>query len=378
MAQPDKARRTPFYTTHLALGARMIEFFGWEMPVQYAGIIQEHRCVREHAGIFDLSHMGEFEVRGPGAKAFLQRLLTNNVERAADGKALYSALCKDDGGVIDDLLVYRRADDDFLVVVNASNIEKDFAWFEQHVPKGVELRNRSYDVALVAVQGPKAKEIVAPLVQAPVDELYYYEFRDDEIAGHRVTLARTGYTGEDGFEIYVENAEAQAVWDAVWAAGEPLGMQPIGLGARDTLRLEMGYALYGHELNESINPIEAGIGWVVSTKAGDGRPRQFIGSDVIVPLKKNGASRTLRGLKLDGKGVPRQHCPVKAGGRAVGEVTSGTVSPSLNEPIGLALIDVDALDQPLSIEIRGREVPASLADVPFVPSNVYRRPKAPS
>jgi aminomethyltransferase len=358
----------------------MIEFFGWEMPVQYGGIIEEHRCVRRSVGVFDLSHMGEFEVRGRGAKAFLQRLLTNNVDRVADGKALYSALCKDDGGVLDDLLVYRRGDDDFLVVVNASNIEKDFAWFERHKPQAavtaaVELKNRSYDIALVAVQGPRAKDVVAPLVQAPVDELYYYEFRDDAIAGCPVTLGRTGYTGEDGFEIYVENADAQAVWDAVWAAGEPFGMLPIGLGARDTLRLEMGYALYGHELTEAVNPIEAGIGWVVSAKAGDGRPRKFIGSDVIVPLKKRGAPRTLRGLKLDGKGVPRQHCAVRAGGRVVGEVTSGTVSPSLNEPIALALIEVNALEQPLSIEIRGREVPASLAEVPFVPSNVHRRPK---
>ena len=370
MAEPGKARRTPFYRTHLALGARMIEFFGWEMPVQYGGILEEHRCVRSNVGVFDLSHMGEFEVRGPGAKAFLQRLLTNDVDRAANGKAMYSALCKDNGGVLDDLLVYKRANDDFLVVVNASNIEKDFAWFKKHKPKaGVELVNRSYDVALVAVQGPKAKDVVGPIVGAPIGDLYYYEFRDDTIAGRRVTLARTGYTGEDGFEIYVENADAQAVWDVVWKSGQRFGMLPIGLGARDTLRLEMGYALYGHELTEEINPIEAGIGWVVSAK------KSFTGSDVVLPLKKKGAARTLLGLKLDGKGVPRQHCPVKANGRAVGEVTSGTMSPSLNEPVALALVNVEAAGKPLSIEIRGREIPASVADVPFVPSHVCRRPK---
>jgi aminomethyltransferase len=375
MTETGAARRTPFYETHLSLGARMIEFFGWEMPVQYSGIVAEHRCVRQKAGIFDLSHMGEFDVRGPGANEYLQRLLTNNVDRAGDGKALYSAICNEDGGVLDDLLVYRRANDDYLVVVNASNIEKDFAWFQQHLAdfaksgKGVELVNRSYDVALVAVQGPTAKQIVAPLVTTPVDDLYYYEFRDDAIAGQPVTLARTGYTGEDGFEVYVENANAQLVWDALWEAGEPLGMLPVGLGARDTLRLEMGYALYGHELTETVNPIEAGIGWVVSAK------KTFIGSDVVLPLKETGARRVLRGLKLDGKGVPRQHCPVNAGGKRVGEVTSGTVSPSLGEPIALALIELEALERPLSIEIRGRDVPASLTDVPFVPSNVYRRPK---
>ena len=375
MTETGNARRTPFYKTHLSLGARMIEFFGWQMPVQYSGILEEHRCVRGNVGIFDLSHMGEFEVKGPCAKPFLQRLLTNNLDRARGGKALYSALCRQNGGVIDDLLVYQRAEDDFFIVVNASNIEKDFAWFEQHAAEvsksgdSVELANRSYDIALIAVQGQKATEVVGQVVAAPLDELYYYEFRDETIAGTPVMLARTGYTGEDGLEVYVENARAQPVWDALWAAGEPLGMLPIGLGARDTLRLEMGYALYGHELTEETNPIEAGIGWVVSAK------KEFIGSDVIVPLKKGGTPRTLRGLKLDGKGVPRQHCAVKAEGAVVGEVTSGTVSPSLGEPIALALIDAAALEKPLCIEIRGREVPASLADVPFVPSHVYRRPK---
>jgi len=347
----------------------MIEFFGWEMPVQYSGILAEHRCVREHVGLFDLSHMGEFEVRGKHAREFLQRLLTNNLDKMRDGTALYSALCNERGGVVDDLLVYRRAEDDYSVVVNASNIEKDFAWFERHRPDGVELLNRSYDVALIAVQGPRANAVVGQVVSRPTDDLYYYEFRTDEIVGRAVTLARTGYTGEDGFEVYVENAGAQAVWDALWQAGKPLGMLPIGLGARDTLRLEMGYALYGHELTETINPIEAGLSWVVSAK------KTFIGSDVILPLKKSGTSRRLRGLKLEGKGVPRQHCPVKAEGKPVGEVTSGTVSPSLNEPIALALVETEALDTPLSIEIRERDVPAALADVPFVPSRVFRRPK---
>jgi len=369
MADTDRPRRTPFYETHLALSARMIEFFGWEMPVQYSGILAEHRCVRENVGIFDLSHMGEFEVRGPASREFLQRLLTNNIDRAQDGKALYSAICTESGGVIDDLLVYRRAADDYLVVVNASNVEKDFAWFQQHLIDGVELENKSYDVALIAVQGPKSKDVVAPVVTRPVGDLYYYEFRTDEIAGCPVTLARTGYTGEDGFEVYVGNDDAQTVWDALWEAGRPFDMRPIGFGARDTLRLDMGYALYGHELLDTVNPIEAGIGWVVSHK------KTFIGSDVVLPLKQNGAARTLLGLKLDGKGVPRQHYAVMAGDRCVGEVTSGTVSPSLGEPIALALVEVGAIESALSIEIRGRQVPASPATVPFVPSHTYRRPK---
>jgi aminomethyltransferase len=368
MGETAKACRTAFYTTHLALGARMIEFFGWEMPVQYSGILAEHRAVRENVGLFDLSHMGEFEVHGPRARDFLQRLITNDLDRIHDGKALYAALCDESGGVLDDLLVYQRAPDDYLVVVNASNIESDFEWFQAHVTDGVELANRSAEIALIAVQGPRAAAVVEPVVAQPTAELYYYEFRDDEIAGWPVTLARTGYTGEDGFEIYVENAAAQRVWDALWATGEPFGMLPVGLGARDTLRLEMGYALYGHELTRAVNPIEAGLGWVVSSK------KTFIGSDLILPLKARGAARTLCGLKLRDKGVPRQHCLVKAGGRAVGEVTSGTLSPSLGEPIALALVEKAALPSPLSIEIRGRDVPASTADVPFVPSHVYHRP----
>lgn len=369
MVKQGNARPTPLYNTHLALGARMIDFSGWHMPIQYSGILAEHRCVRESVGIFDLSHMGEFDVQGPAARAFLQKLLTNNLDRAHPGKALYTALCNESGGVIDDLLVYQRADHDYLVVVNASNIEKDFEWFQQHCVDGVALANRSYEVALIAVQGPKAKAVVAPAVTRPIHDLYCYEFRADEIAGCPVMLARTGYTGEDGFEVYVPSDGAQAVWDTLWKLGEPLGMLPAGLGARDTLRLEMGYALYGNELNETVNPIEAGLGWAVSAK------KAFIGSDVILPLKKNGAPRTLRGLKLEGKGVPRPHCAVKAEGKRVGEVTSGTVSPSLGEPIALALIETEAVKGPLSIEIRGRDVPASLTDVPFVPSNVYRRPK---
>ena len=242
MSKTAKARRTAFYKTHLALGARMIEFFGWEMPVQYSGILAEHRGVRENVGLFDLSHMGEFEVRGPGARDFLQRLITNELDRIHDGKALYAALCDESGGVLDDLLVYQRAPDDYLVVVNASNIETDWEWFQAHVTDGVELADRSTETALIAVQGPKAAAVVEPVVAQPTDELYYYEFRDDEIAGRPVTLARTGYTGEDGFEVYVENAGAQRVWDALLGSRRAVRHAAGGPGrarhaaARDGLR----------------------------------------------------------------------------------------------------------------------------------------------
>lgn len=370
MAISDAPKRTPLYSVHQGLGARIIDFHGYEMPVQYSGIIEEHRCVRENAGIFDLSHMGEFSVRGNGALDFLQTMATRDLENSHDGQAYYSCICREHGGIIDDLIVYRNGSEDFLVVVNASNIEKDYEWFEKNAPEDVELANLSDEIALIAVQGPKAIEIMGPLVTRPVDDLYFYHHRDDEIAGCLVVLARTGYTGEDGFEIYLEGGSAEKVWNALCERGYPLGMAPIGLGARDTLRLEMGYSLYGNELGEEVNPIEAGLGWVVSSR------KKFIGSDVILPLKKSGTDRRIAGFKLTGRGIPRQHYPVKADGKVIGEVTSGTMSPSLNEGIGLVLMDTRYTDEGTEVatEIRGTDHPATVVPVPFVESKVYKGP----
>jgi aminomethyltransferase len=340
------------------------------MPVQYTGIIDEHKAVRENAGIFDLSHMGEFTVKGPGSLDFLQRLTTRNLEKSKDGHAYYSCMCREDGGTIDDLIVYRKGSEDYFVVVNASNIEKDFEWFRCHVPDDVELADISADTALIAVQGPASVEIIAPLVSSPVTDLYFYQHRDDVIDGCEVTLARTGYTGEDGFEVYVDAGSAEKVWDAIWERGAPRGMKPIGLGARDTLRLEMAYSLYGNEMDENVNPIEAGLGWIVSAR------KEFIGSDVIVPLKKSGTSRMMSGFKLSSRGVPRQNHPVKRDGVTVGEVTSGTLSPTLSEGIGLALIGSEHTGPgtEIFVEIRGRDIPATIVETPFVEPKVYRKP----
>jgi aminomethyltransferase len=369
MDAATKPKRTPLYSIHAHLGAKIIDFHGWEMPVQYSGIIEEHKCVRGNAGIFDLSHMGEFTVQGTGALAFLQTLTTRDLSTCENGQAYYSCICYEHGGIIDDLIVYRKKAEDYLVVVNASNIEKDFAWFKKHCPKAVQLANISDDIALVAVQGPNSIKIIQPLVKKSVGDLYFYHHREDEVAGCKVILARTGYTGEDGFEIYSKSTDAEKIWNAVWEKGAAFGMKPIGLGARDTLRLEMAYSLYGNELNEDVNPIEAGIGWAVSTS------KKFIGSDVIQPLKKSGTKRKIAGFKLAQRGIPRQHYIVKSASKPIGEVTSGTLSPMLNEGIGLALIESEQAVKGarIAVTIRDNDVPAVIVPVPFVQSKTYKK-----
>jgi len=263
----------------------------------------------------------------------------------------------------------RKKAEDYLVVVNASNIEKDFAWFKKHCPKAVQLTNISDDIALVAVQGPNSIKIIQPLVKKSVGDLYFYHHREDEVAGCKVILARTGYTGEDGFEIYSKSTDAENIWNAVWERGIPFGMKPIGLGARDTLRLEMAYSLYGNELNEDVNPIEAGIGWAVSAN------KKFIGSEVIQPLKKLGTKRKIAGFKLEQRGIPRQHYIVKSASNPIGEVTSGTLSPMLNEGIGLALIESEQAVKGarIAVTIRDNDVPAVIVPVPFVQSKTYKK-----
>lgn len=369
MDATTKSKRTPLYSIHKRLGAKVIDFHGWEMPVQYSGIIGEHKCVRENAGIFDLSHMGEFEVKGAGAFDFLQSLTTRDLSSCKDGQAYYSCICNEYGGIIDDLIIYRKKADDYLVVVNASNIQKDFNWFKENCPRDVHFANISDDIALIAVQGPNAVKIVQPLLKKSVADLYFYYHREEEIGGCKVILARTGYTGEDGFEIYTKAADAEKIWNVIWERGEMFEMKPIGLGARDTLRLEMGYSLYGNELSEAVNPIEAGLGWVVSTT------KKFIGSDVILPLKKSGTKRKIAGFKLEKRGIPRQDYIVKTDGTVIGKVTSGTLSPMLNEGIGLALIDSDyaVTGAHLFVVIRDIDVHAVVVPLPFVKSKTYKK-----
>ncbi len=370
-------KRTPLHDCHRAAGARLVEFAGWEMPVQYAGVIEEHRAVRGAAGLFDVSHMGEIAVRGPGAEALLERLTPNDVAKLAPGRAHYSGLLTERGTYLDDLLVYRLAADEFLLVVNAGNAEKDFAWIAAraggssgaHVADVADVADVSDDWALLALQGPRALEILAPRARPDVAALRYYGFARGEVAGRPALVSRTGYTGEDGFEIYLAPDDAPAVWRLLLEAGAPYGLVPAGLGARDTLRLEAGMALYGHEIDDATTPFEAGLGRVVKLDKGD-----FVGRQALAAQERQGIAKKLVGFEIEGRGIARQgHAVVAAGdGAPVGRVTSGTWSPTFEKALGMAYVPVE-LSAPgarLGIDVRGRALPATVVELPF-----YRRMK---
>jgi aminomethyltransferase len=358
---------TPLNQIHHQLGARMVEFGGWEMPVQYSGVIAEHLAVRNAAGLFDVSHMGEIEVSGSQAFAFLQYATTNDVSSLIDGQVQYTALCYETGGVVDDLTLYRFAEDRYLLCVNAANIDKDFSWLldvqSRHNFSQLNLVNRSAEFAQLALQGPRAAEILAALTDADLAELKYYHFLEGRVAGMEMIISRTGYTGEDGFELYCASVDGPLLWQKLMTAGEPLGLVPIGLGARDTLRLEKGYALYGHEINAEIIPLEARLAWITKLKKGD-----FIGRDSILKAKEAGLTRKLIALSLTASGVPREGYPVICEGPDVGYVTSGTMSPSLKHGIALALVEAEVADSEkiLEIGIRKRQVVAQRTTLPFV------------
>jgi aminomethyltransferase len=360
-------KQTPLNAVHEALGARMVPFGGWEMPVQYAGVIEEHQAVRERAGLFDVSHMGEIEVRGAEALALVQLLTTNDASRLVDGQVQYSALCYPDGGVVDDVTLYRSSATHFLFCVNASNTDKDFAWMQQvHGEsgiKGVTLTNRSAEYAQLALQGPRAAAILRRLSPVDLAAIGYYRFVPGEVASVPTLISRTGYTGEDGFELYTPAAAAVDLWNKLLAAGQPDGLQPIGLGARDTLRLEKGYALYGHELSPQITPLEAGLGWIVKFDKGD-----FVGRDALLRQQAAGIPRRLVALVMEERGIPREGYPVFAGEKQVGTVTSGTMSPTLKNGIALALIESPCavLDRELLIGIRDRKLKPKIVKPPFV------------
>jgi aminomethyltransferase len=360
-------KKTPLNQLHHQLGARMVDFGGWDMPVQYSGVIAEHLAVRNAAGLFDVSHMGEFEVAGPQAFDFLQYATTNDLSKLVDGQVQYTALCYPDGGVVDDLTLYRFAGDRYLLCVNAANIDKDFAWLEQLRGEagfsGLTLSNRSDDYALLALQGPKAEQILAQLSEIDLAALKFYRFCEDTVSGMPMIISRTGYTGEAGFELYCSAVDGPELWQALMTAGQPLGLLPAGLGARDTLRLEKGLALYGHEISADILPLEARLGWITKFGKGD-----FVGRDSLLKAKQAGLSRKQIGLKLIGSGVPRENYPVFCQGQQVGYVTSGTMSPSLKQGIALALVakDIADSDQPLTIGIRKRQVAAERIELPFV------------
>jgi aminomethyltransferase len=359
--------KTPLNQIHRQLGARMVDFGGWDMPVQYSGVIAEHKAVRTTAGLFDVSHMGEIEVSGSQAFDFLQYATTNDVASLTDGQVQYTALCYETGGVVDDLTLYRFASDRYLLCVNASNSDKDFAWLEDLLKKSnytdLTLINRSVEYAQLALQGPVAANILAKLTSTNLSAIKFYRFEEGEVAGIKTIISRTGYTGEDGFELYCATADGVALWQALMKVGESLGLQPIGLGARDTLRLEKAYALYGHEITADIMPIEARLAWITKLKKGD-----FVGRDAMLKAKEAGLSRKLIALTLTVSGVPREGYPVFSDGREVGYVTSGTMSPSLKKGIALALVEASVADGEgaLEIGIRKRRMPAERTSLPFV------------
>lgn len=364
------SRRTPLFDLHRAAGARFTEFSGWEMPVQYAGIIAEHNVVRSSAGLFDVSHMGELEIRGSGALALCQRVATNDASKLAVGQAQYTVWCTEDGGTIDDTILYRLGDERYMFCVNAGNAETCRDWiFEQrkHVP-GAEVIDRCDELGLIALQGPRAAEVARRLGADALPALARFGCTETTVAGVPVIAARTGYTGEDGFELFVEAFQAAKLWQALLeVASDDLPIAPIGLGARDTLRLEAALPLYGHELSRDISPLEAGLGWAVKL-SGKG---EFIGSRALAAQKQRGLARRLVGIELREAGIARADYPVKSGALTVGVVTSGTKSPTLGTAIALALLASESVDAPLSVEIRGRAIKAERVRTPF-----YRRDDA--
>ncbi|HVB75323.1 MAG TPA: glycine cleavage system aminomethyltransferase GcvT [Ktedonobacteraceae bacterium] len=361
-------KRTPLYEEHRALGARLVEFSGWEMPVQYSSILEEHRAVRTRAGLFDVSHMGEFKVEGPDALAYLQYLVPNDVSRLAIHQALYTQLCLPDAGTIDDLLVYRLGENQYMLVVNAGNIDKDFAWAEQQSRNfDITLVNQSDVTALLALQGPEAQAILQPLTGVDLTSIRYYHFEPGKVDGIDCLISRTGYTGEDGFELYCTSIDVVKLWRDLLAAGKERGLLPAGLGARDTLRLEAAYCLYGHELDEATNPLEAGLGWTIKLNKGE-----FLAHDALVKIKEQGVKRKLVGIEMVDRGVCRGGYAIYEDGEQIGVLTSGAPAPTLNKNIGMGYVAAARAipGNTVSIDIRGKQTAARIVALPF-----YKRQK---
>ncbi len=365
-------KRTPLNSVHRRLGGRMVEFGGWDMPVQYAaGTMTEHLRTRTHAGLFDVSHMGEIDVQGPDAIPFVNRLTSNDVTKLIDGQAQYSALTTPEGTVIDDLLVYRFAADHLLLVVNAGTTEKDWNWItSHHGDESVTLKNVSAEFCQIAIQGPRALSILQTLTAAPLSEIKYYHFREDEVDGVQSIISRTGYTGEDGFEVYAAPDKAEQIWNKILEAGDfgtEAGVLPCGLAARNTLRLEAGMCLYGHEIDETTTLLEANLGWITKLNKGD-----FIGRERLARQKEEGIARKLVGFEVTNRGIARDGQEVLIGGRRVGQVTSGSPAPFLRKNIGMAYVPVESATEggTLEIDVRGRLVGARIVPLPF-----YKRSK---
>jgi aminomethyltransferase len=360
-------KTTALTDTHIALGAKMVPFAGYNMPVQYSGINAEHETVRKAVGVFDVSHMGEFILKGPNALDLLQRVTTNDASKLIDGKAQYSCLPNDTGGIVDDLLVYRLDAGSYMLVVNASNIEKDWNWIQKYNTKGVEMHNISDQTTLLAIQGPKALSTLQKLTSVNLSEIPYYSFKKGTFAGcDNVLISNTGYTGAGGFEIYFENQYAKKIWDAVFAAGAEFGIKPIGLGARDTLRLEMGFCLYGNDIDDSTSPLEAGLGWITKFT------KEFVNSPALKDQKEKGIGRKLVGFEMIDKGIPRHGYEIQdASGNSIGTVTSGTQAPSLQKAIGMGYVknDFSAEGSEIFVNIRDKALKAKVVKPPFYKNN---------
>lgn len=359
----EQVRKTALYEAHIAAGGKIIDFAGWELPVQYEGIIEEHEAVRNTAGMFDVSHMGEVEVRGNDAMAFVQNLVTNDVSMLKDNQVQYAMMCYEHGGVVDDLLVYKYADNHFFLVINASNVEKDYAWMvEQAVGYDVKLTNLSNQYSEIALQGPKAQEILQKCTQKNLEEIQFFYFDGEVRVGNTMCIvSRTGYTGEDGFEIYMSNEDAMQVWNTLMEVGKPLGLMPAGLGCRDTLRFEATLPLYGNEIDKDISPLEAGFGFCVKLSK-----ENFIGKHALVAQKSEGLKRKIVGFEME-KGIPRHGYPVFVGEKEIGHVTTGYFSPTLKKNIGLALIDSSygEMDRTLTIQVRKKMFDAKVISKKF-------------
>lgn len=355
---------TAFNQIHKDLGAKMVPYAGFEMPVQYAGVNQEHLIVRNGVGVFDVSHMGQFFIKGPEALELLQYIGSNDASKVKIGQAQYTCLTNEKGGIVDDLIIYRMSQDEWMLVVNASNIDKDWEWINKHNKFEVKIENRSDQLSLLAIQGPKAIEAMQSLTDVNLAEIPFYNFKVAEFAGAKdVIISATGYTGSGGFEIYFDNQYAEMMWEKVMEAGKDFGIEPCGLAARDTLRLEKGFCLYGNEINENISPLEAGLGWITKLN------KEFIGKDVIAQQKENGIEKKLIGFKLIERGIPRQDYKIlDENENEIGVVTSGTQSPVLKEGIGMGYVKTDLAEVGIQIliQVRNKTIKAEIVKTPFV------------
>jgi len=367
MAESSGTTKTPLYEEHLAAGGRMVEFAGFELPTHYTSLTEEHHAVRKRAGLFDVSHMGEITIRGPAALEFIQLVSCNDHQKMTVGRAQYTGIMYPEGTFVDDTLVHKMADDEYLLVVNAANRHKDVAYLTELADDidGVEVIDLSDDYAQIAIQGPLAEEILQPLTPEKLGELKYYRFIEGGVAGTAAIIARTGYTGEDGFELYVEPSAAPGLWQAILDRGQPHDLLPAGLGARDTLRFEAGMSLYGNDIDHTTTPLEAGLGWIVKLKKGD-----FIGRDVLEHQKEEGLERKLVGFELHERGIARHGYPVllaEDDAEPVGQVTSGTQSPTLGRALGMTYLPIEATEvgSDFFVQIRNRTAPARVVELPF-------------